>query len=128
MAICRALLLDSPLLLMDEPFGALDAITRDQLNVDIQGLLSHRPTVVFVTHSMDEAIFLSDRIVVMSPRPGRIDAVIDVDLPRPRRLAVRDSEAFDRYASQVRQLFLAQGVLREELPDVQGAGAGSEGR
>jgi NitT/TauT family transport system ATP-binding protein len=127
-AICRALLLDSPLLLMDEPFGALDAITRDQLNVDIQGLLSHRPTVVFVTHSMDEAIFLSDRIFVMSPRPGRIDAVIDVDLPRPRRLGVRDSEAFDRYAGQVRQLFLAQGVLREELPDVQGAAAGSEDR
>lgn len=113
-AICRALLLDFPIVLMDEPFGALDAITRDQLNVDLQNVLTHGPTVLFVTHSMDEAIFLSDRVVVMTPRPGRIDAVLEVTLPRPRRLALRESDEFAAYAARIREIFLRQGVLREE--------------
>jgi NitT/TauT family transport system ATP-binding protein len=112
-AICRALLLDFPLVLMDEPFGALDAITRDQLNVDLANVLQHRPTVLFVTHSLDEAIFLSDRVVVMTPRPGRVDAVIDIELPRPRRLALKDDPRFEEYAASIRGIFQRQGVLRE---------------
>jgi NitT/TauT family transport system ATP-binding protein len=112
-AICRALLLDFPLVLMDEPFGALDAITRDQLNVDLEHVLRHRPTVLFVTHSLDEAIFLSDRVLVMTPRPGRVDALIDIDLPRPRRLAIKDDPRFDQYASEIRTIFQRQGVLSE---------------
>jgi len=85
-ALCRALLHDPPLLLMDEPFGALDALTRDQMNLELQRMWSaHKKTVLFVTHSISEAVFLSDRVVVMSPRPGRIVETIDVALERPRR-------------------------------------------
>ena len=82
-AICRALIHDPPLLLMDEPFGALDALTRDQMTLDIQGICARGgKTVLFITHSITEAVFLSDRVLVMTPRPGRIDTTIDVDLPR----------------------------------------------
>jgi NitT/TauT family transport system ATP-binding protein len=99
---------------MDEPFGALDAITRDQMNIDIQKLwLDRRPTVLFVTHSVPEAIFLSDRIVVMSPRPARVECELDVPLPRPRSLADRESPAFLALAAEIRELFLARGVLRQ---------------
>src|SRR5262249_49960868 len=91
-SICRALVHDPPLLLMDEPFGAVEAITRDQLNLDLQAVwLGSRKTVVFITHSIDEAVFLSDRVMVMSPRPGRIESTIAVDLPRPRPLGIRDA-------------------------------------
>ena len=113
-AICRALIHDPPLLLMDEPFGALDALTRDQMTLDIQGICARGgKTVLFITHSITEAVFLSDRILVMTPRPGRIDTTIDVDLPRPRRLAVRESPAFATYAREIRDRFLARGVLRD---------------
>jgi NitT/TauT family transport system ATP-binding protein len=116
-AICRALLHQPPLLLMDEPFGALDALTRDQLQVDLLRLWSkQKMTVLFVTHSISEAVFLSDRIVVMSPRPGKIETIINVDLPRPRRLAMRESEAFLKYNQQVTNVFRTLGVLRDE-PD-----------
>jgi NitT/TauT family transport system ATP-binding protein len=113
-AICRALIHDPPLLLMDEPFGALDALTRDQMTLDIQGICARGDkTVLFITHSITEAVFLSDRVIVMTPRPGRIDTTIDVDLPRPRRLAVRESPAFAAYAREIRDRFLARGVLRD---------------
>ncbi len=113
-SICRALVHQPHQLLMDEPFGALDALTRDQIALDLQKLWSDRQmTVLFVTHSIAEAVFLSDRVVVMTPRPGRIDSVIDIDLPRPRTLAMRDTPQFSGYTKQIRDLFLASGVLRE---------------
>jgi NitT/TauT family transport system ATP-binding protein len=113
-AICRALVHDPPLLLMDEPFGALDALTRDQLNVDLQEMWLHRrTTVMFITHSIAEAIFLGDRVIVMSPRPGRIAAEIDVDLPRPRRLRMRETPEFAAHVRRIRTLLEDWGVLQE---------------
>ena len=114
-SICRALIHDPPHLLMDEPFGALDAITRDQLLIDLQKICSARTvSILFITHSITEAVFLSDRVIVMTPRPGRIDRVITIDLPRPRKLAVRESAAFAAYNREILDLFLARGVLRED--------------
>jgi NitT/TauT family transport system ATP-binding protein len=112
-AICRALIHDPPLLLMDEPFGALDALTREQLQVDLQRLWqSTRKTVVFVTHSIGEAVFLSDRVVVMTPRPGRIKQVLPIELPRPRDLGVRDSNLFGAHVRHINHLFQEMGVIR----------------
>ena len=112
-AVSRALIHDPPLLLMDEPFGALDALTREQMRLDIERLwLERRKTVVFITHSIPEAVLLSDRVVVMSPRPGRIDGVLDIDLPRPRRLEVQESPRFADYLKAITDLFRARGVLR----------------
>ena len=103
-SIARALAFDPDLLLMDEPFGALDEITRDHLNLQLTRLwLSTRKTCIFVTHSIAEAVFLSTRIVVMSPRPGRILDVIDCDLPRERTLDIRESPEFQRIAHRVRE-------------------------
>jgi NitT/TauT family transport system ATP-binding protein len=114
-AICRALQHEPPLLLMDEPFGALDALTRDQLQIDLLRLWSkQKMTVLFVTHSISEAVFLSDRIVVMSPRPGKIEEIIKIDLPRPRRLAMRESPEFLKYNQKVTSVFKTLGVLRDE--------------
>ena len=113
-SICRALIHDPAHLLMDEPFGALDALTRDQLVLDLQALVSERQmTVLFITHSIAEAVFLSDRVVVMTPRPGCIDRIIDIKLPRPRTLAMRETPEFAEYSRQILDLFLARGVLRE---------------
>ncbi len=113
-SIVRALIHDPPLLLMDEPFGALDAITREQMNVDLQAMCaSGSQTVLFVTHSVSEAIFLSDRVLVMSPRPATIDKEISVDFPRPRRLDEREAPEFGRLISEVREVFLSRGVLRQ---------------
>jgi NitT/TauT family transport system ATP-binding protein len=113
-SICRALIHDPSHLLMDEPFGALDALTRDQLVLDLQALVSERRmTVLFITHSIAEAVFLSDRVVVMTPRPGCIDRIIDINLPRPRTLAMRETPEFTEYSRQILDLFLARGVLRE---------------
>jgi NitT/TauT family transport system ATP-binding protein len=113
-AICRALVHDPPLLLMDEPFGALDALTRDQMVLDLQRLWNERRmTVLFITHSVAEAVFLSDRVVVMTPRPGRVDTVLEIGLPRPRTLAMRETPRFTQYTRQILDLFLARGVLKE---------------
>jgi NitT/TauT family transport system ATP-binding protein len=111
-AIVRALLHDPPLLLMDEPFGALDALTREQMRIDLEELwLSTEKTVVFITHSIDEAVLLADRVMVMSPRPGRIERLIEVDLPRPRGLAARALGQFDDAVTAITEIFLARGVL-----------------
>lgn len=114
-SICRALLDDPELLLMDEPFGALDAITRDQMCIELQRIwLASPKTVLFVTHSIDEAVFLSDRVVVMSPGPGRVALDLTIELPRPRRIAVRSTAVFQDYARKLREVFEEFGLLREE--------------
>ncbi len=112
-SICRALLLDPPLLLMDEPFGALDAMTRDELNFELLRIWGEAPaagvpvagagrkTIVFVTHSIEEAIILSDRVVVMSARPGTIVTVRAIDLPRPRSIETRASEGLGRLSLEI---------------------------
>jgi NitT/TauT family transport system ATP-binding protein len=111
-AIVRALIHDPSLLLMDEPFGALDALTREQMRIDLEELwLSTQKTVVFITHSIDEAVLLADRVLVMSPRPGRIEKIIDVDLPRPRGLEARALTKFDEAVAAITGIFLARGVL-----------------
>ena len=108
-SIARALGFEPKLLMMDEPFGALDEITRDDLNAQLQQLWQREQrTVVFVTHSIAEAVYLSTRIVVMSPRPGRIVKVIDSPLPAERTLALRDTPAFMALAHEVREA-LADG-------------------
>ena len=112
-SIVRALIHDPPLLLMDEPFGALDALTREQMRIDLEALwLRTRKTVLFVTHSIDEAVLLADRVVVMSPRPGRIEQIIQVDLPRPRGIEARQAPRFVETTQQITQVFLARGILR----------------
>jgi NitT/TauT family transport system ATP-binding protein len=104
---------------MDEPFGALDALTRDQLNLDLQNIwLQSRKTVMFVTHSITEAVFLGDRVAVFSARPGQVVEILDIDLPRPRTLAVRETPEFGRYANEIRRVFLSLGVLRDELSEL----------
>lgn len=93
--LCRALAFDPPILLMDEPFAALDLLTRETLSTELLRIWeSRRKTVLFVTHSIPEAVLLADRIVVLSPRPSRIVDVVTVDLPRPRSAEVQDSPAF----------------------------------
>lgn len=103
--IGRALLHDPQILLMDEPFGALDAMTRDQMGLDLLDIWErNRKTVIFVTHSIPEAVLLSDRIVVMTPRPGRVADVIDVPLERPRRLENINTPEFGEIATRIRVL------------------------
>lgn len=112
-SICRALLVDPSLLLMDEPFGALDALTRDELNVELRRTwMDTHKTVVFITHSITEAVYLSNRIVVMSRNPGRIAEIIDVDLPATRPLDIRETVGFGRHTSHIRGLFTAMGVIK----------------
>lgn len=104
-AIARAIHLGADVLLMDEPFGELDEITRDELGVEIRSLWRReRKTIVFVTHSVPEAVFLGDRCVVMRDSPGRIEATVDVDLPEPRETAVFGSRAFQEQVAAVRRL------------------------
>lgn len=114
-SICRALVHDPPVILMDEPFGALDALTRDQMRMDLQRMwYGSGKTIIFVTHSIDEAVFLSDRVVVMNPRPTTIEEILKIDLPRPRRLMDREAIEFSKYAQRIRSLFYKSGVLHED--------------
>jgi NitT/TauT family transport system ATP-binding protein len=111
-AICRALLHDPSVLLMDEPFGALDAMTREKMNAELQRIwLASRKTVLLITHSIPESVFLSDRVLVMSERPGSIEAIYEIDLPRPRSLDVMATPEFARYTKTIRKHFYAQGSL-----------------
>jgi NitT/TauT family transport system ATP-binding protein len=113
-ALCRSLIHDPPILLMDEPFAALDALTRDQIALDLQEFWAKTgKTVLFVTHSIPEALFLSDKVVVFTPRPGSIDEIIEIDLPRPRRRAMRELPVFIKLGRHIEDLFLKRGVLRE---------------
>ena len=102
-AIARALSHDPGILLMDEPFGALDAMTRDSMNIELQNIwMQTRKTIVLVTHSINEAVFLADRVVLLSPRPGRVDTVVDVAFERPRSLDVQSTERFQTIAKSLR--------------------------
>jgi NitT/TauT family transport system ATP-binding protein len=102
-AICRALIHDPPILLMDEPFGALDALTREEMTLELLSIWQERrKTIVFVTHSITEAVLLADKVVVMSARPGRIVNDLDVALPRPRSFAQEGLPEFQAVAASVR--------------------------
>ena len=112
-AIVRSFIHDPPLLMMDEPFGALDALTREQMRIDLEKLwLDRRHTTLFITHGIAEAVALADRVVVMTPRPGRIDQIIDIDLPRPRDKAVVTSDRFAAYCDEITECFMRHGVIR----------------
>ena len=104
-AICRALVHDPDILLMDEPFGALDALTREEMTMELLRIWGERPkTVLFVTHSITEAVVLADRVVVMSPRPGRIAEIIEIGLPRPRSFESEATPEFHQASQHIRQL------------------------
>ena len=114
-AICRALIHDPPLLLMDEPFGALDTLTREQMNVDLLRLCAETgKTALFITHSISEAVFLSDRVIVMTPRPGRVIADLPITFADARRLSLRTSPQFVEQEKRIYSIFREIGVLRDE--------------
>ena len=115
-AIVRALIHDPPFLLMDEPFGALDALTREQMRLDLEALwMETGKTVLFITHSIDEAVLLADRVIVMSERPGRVEREIPIALRRPRGLAARQAPEFIAATDAITKIFLARGILHQEV-------------
>ena len=108
-AIARALLLDPDILLMDEPFSALDALTREEMGFELQKIWAQRPkTVLFITHSVSEAVLLSDRVFVMSARPGRIVETLDIDLPRPRDIDTTTHPKMTEMSAHLRGLLLSR--------------------
>ena len=111
-AICRALIHQPRLLLMDEPFGALDALTRERINLDLLGLLDARAqSVVFVTHSIEEAVLMSDQIVVMTASPGRVLRVLTIEFEGPRTMETRSDPRFAAYVREIREAFHSMGVI-----------------
>ncbi len=111
-SICRALISDPAILLMDEPFGALDAMTREHMNVWLQSIwMESQKTILFITHSIPEAVFLGDRVIVLTPRPGSVDEIIDIDIPRPRSLNVMTSDKFGKYVTLIREKFGSEAIL-----------------
>ncbi|WP_342643867.1 ABC transporter ATP-binding protein [Rhodoligotrophos ferricapiens] len=111
-ALCRALVTSPSLLLMDEPFGALDALTREQMNLELQRIWMQSPkTVLLITHSITEAVLLADRVVVMTPRPGRIQEIVPVPLPRPRDFSVMRDPVFFQASERVRSLMNAASFV-----------------
>lgn len=109
-SICRALVHNPDILLMDEPFGALDAMTREEMSIGLLAIWEElRKTIVFVTHSISEAVLLSDRVIVMSARPGRVARVLEVDVPRPRDMSTESDERFTRTAQTIREIIFAPG-------------------
>jgi NitT/TauT family transport system ATP-binding protein len=113
-SIARALLNDPAMILMDEPFGALDAMTREQMNLELLGIWARaKKTIVLITHSIQEAVLLSDRVVVLSARPGSVIDIIPIELPRPRSFQMLSSPEFGAAALRIRELLTAQGGLTE---------------
>lgn len=111
-AFCQAMVHRPEMMLLDEPLGKLDAMTRENIRSDLQALwMQQRPTVVFVTHSIEEAIQLSSRVAVITPRPGRIERIIDIDLPFPRDFEVKSSPAFMGYVRETQEIFRNYGVI-----------------
>jgi NitT/TauT family transport system ATP-binding protein len=111
-AFCQAMVHEPDTVLLDEPLGKLDALTRELIRADLQALwLQKRPTVVFVTHSIEEAVQLSNRVCVITPRPGRIARVLEIDLPWPRELAVKNSASFTAYIREIQEIFHGYGVI-----------------
>ena len=111
-SICRALINDPAILLMDEPFGALDAMTREHMNLELQRIWTERRKTVFlITHSIPEAVFLSDRVIAMTSRPGTVDEIIDIELPRPRELDMTSDPAFGHYTKRIRAKFGSKAVF-----------------
>jgi NitT/TauT family transport system ATP-binding protein len=113
-SLCRALIHNPSVLLMDEPFAALDALTREELGFELMRIWSSdKKTVIFVTHNITEAILLADRVVAMTPRPGRIARIVDIDLPRPRTIDMEFTETFKKYSDQIREvIYRGQGAGR----------------
>ena len=111
-AFCQAMVHEPRIMLLDEPLGKLDAMTRERIRTDLQSLwMQQRPTVLFVTHSIEEAVQLSSRVAVITPRPGRIDRIIPVDVPYPRDIDVKNSPEFTAHVREIQEIFRGFGVI-----------------